>query len=602
MRSVLIKKEWAFIALMTVGGLFVGFSIASFFIYVINPGLPDHLLTLSEKLDADLMSARVGWLTENITPLIACSAVLVVLGFILLLINLNDRISIALFKDKTRALKFLAMVAVEAVLFYLLFALTIIEPMDNLLKLYGSGKIATGILLIKFAAFFLVGGLAWLVAGEAGWAGDFSSWKMRLAGRAKELTTMFLLGGIAGLSGGFLYVMNDWIFRKYYVLVSEVLDRSSEVSLAGINLITYELMLMTSLSMGILAGLAVALSPAQRDTRIRLSRLTFPGALLLIAVMIVLPAYLHAVVKYDLGKKNLAEAVGIQGTTAPSKTVLFTGPGEKAVVQKWNFRAAYYSTSATHSIAVTYQNLEKVRQYLDQRENRSIFQYDAEEALYRGYATLWDTERALERQFVGAQRMLSLRMILLSRMPSLPVTSKNLSYLRSFTDESNWYAGRDAALQMAEAFIHFGRFKEARMWLGKARARGAKRSEVARIKIPSAPVLRSGVIRGRITVNGTPLAGARVALFTDGFDKKELPHWAAAKRMLDARTLGPAGTFTFRYLGEGEYSLAIMTDSKTVPFDVSPKRITISGLPRLIRISKMAPTADLGTVDIHFSR
>jgi len=597
---MVIKKEWAFTVLMTIGGIFAGFAIASYFIFVINPGLSPYLLTLEEVHDAELMTQRVGWITDHLNCIFAATAFLAILGFISLLSNLNNHITRALFKDKARTQKFIAMVGLEVVLIYLLFALDIIVPMDNLLKLYGGEDVSRILLVVKFSSIFLIGGLFWIVAGEMGWAGDFSSWTMDVKARKRDLTTGFLLGGVVGLAGAQLYVVNDWVFREYFILVSAVLDKSSQASFTGIQLITHELMLMTGLSVGIMAGLVVALAPVYRDTKARLYRLIYPGALLLIGGMIVLPTYQHAVNTYDFGKDDLAAAAGIPDTASRSRTVLFIRKNNRVAVQEWPLQVEYYTTAATHAMAVSYKNLGKIKRYLDQHKEGSVFQYAAQETLYKGYFVLWDTRRALERQYLSAQRMIVLRMMLLSRMPALPVTSMNIAYLNSFTDEGEWQAGPEAAIDAAKGFIHFGRMKQARKWIARAKELKADPAAVASVKIPKQGVLTAGVIFGKITVNDSPLKDARVGLFTGTFDSHTLTHWELATRILDVRKLGKSGEFTFGNLGHGEYSLAIMTETATVPFDIPLKSISIPGLPSVIKINTMLPAVDLGTMDIVF--
>ena len=595
-----MKKEWAFTALMTIGGIFAGFAIASFFIFVINPGLSPYLLTLDEAHDAELMMQRVDWITDHLRCILAAAAFLAATGFLFLLINLNSHITKALFKSKTATQKFIAVIGVEIVLIYLLFALDIIAPMDNLLQLYGDGGVSKILLVVKFASIFLIGGLFWIAAGEMGWAGDFSSWTMNVKERKRDLTTGFLLGGVIGLAGAFLYVVNDWIFREYFILVSAVLDKSSQASFTGMQLITYELMLMTALSLGIMAGLVVALAPVYRDTKTRLYWLIYPGVLLLIGALIVLPAYYNAVNTYDFGKDDLAEAAGIPDTASRNKTVLFIRKNNKVMVQQWPLQVEYYTTAATHAMAVSYKNLDRIKGYLDQHKEGSVFQYAAEETLYKGYFVLWDTRRALERQYISAKHMIVLRMMLLSRMPALPVTPTNIAYLNSFTDEAKWQAGAEAAIDAAKGFVHFGRIKQARKWLARAKELNADPSAVASVKIPRQGILTTGGIFGRITVNDSPLKNARVGLFTGTFESRTLTHWELATRILEVRKLGSDGEFTFGNLGQGEYSLAIMTDTATVPFDIPLKSITLPGLPSVITINTMLPAVDLGTIDIVF--
>jgi hypothetical protein len=174
-----------------------------------------------------------------------------------------------------------------------------------------------------------------------------------------------------------------------------VLDKSGEVSYLGFKLLAYEAMFMASMSLGILAGLITAFSPTYKTTRQRVVRLIFPAMLLAVLIPVILSTYQNAVKKYDLGKKNLAEAVGIPEKASVSKTIATFMPNNKTVIQEWPMQANANSFMGTYTIELSHENLNKVKDYIAAHKEGSVYNYAAQDVLVNGYYGLWDIKREL---------------------------------------------------------------------------------------------------------------------------------------------------------------------------------------------------------------
>ena len=173
----------------------------------------------------------------------------------------------------------------------------------------------------------------------------------------------------------------NWSFNKYFVLVSEVLDKSGETSYLGFKLLAYYLMFISSISLGILGGLITALSPTYKTTRQRIVRFIFPAMLLAVLISVIAGTYQNAVTNYDLGKKNLAEAVGIPEKASVSKTIIMFTPN-KIGIQEWPLKIEVNNLMGTNTIELSYENLKKVEGYVAGHKEGSVYNYTACEASY----------------------------------------------------------------------------------------------------------------------------------------------------------------------------------------------------------------------------
>lgn len=585
-----MKKEIAFLASMIILGIVFGIGIVAILGAIAVPSYTGMILTQAEKADFELMSRQFDWIAKNPYVLTGILILFIVTAGILLFVNLNPNFKNK-YKEKTSRLKSAAVLLCSGLCFMLLFL-----PATSFFSSIFSYSLLpqTSNNTAVFIFFFLGTGLIWFIAGEMGWAGDFSSWKMGVQGKGAKPFLSFILGGITGSAAFGLYYLSNWTFTKYFILVSEVLDKSGETSYLGFKLLAYELMFMSSMSLGIMAGLITALSPTYRTTGQRITRLIFPAMLLAVLIPVILNTYRNAVTRYDLGKKSLAEAVGVPEKASLSKTIVLLSPN-RAVLQEWPMQAKGNSFMGTYTIELSYENLKKVEDYIARHKDGSVYNYAARDALTNGYSGLWDVKKGVEQQFKNANEILLHRLILVSQLRYLPVKEDNLNYLKSFSDEGKWYIGNRYALRIAEAFMHFGLVEEAKVWVEKAKARG---EDVSKITFLENRVLTDGKVTGAIKVNGKPPANTKVVLlrYTEGFEKIE--DTSLPNRLLDVRELDRSGKFAFDKLGKGNYTLAIMTDKETIPYDLPKERLNVNTYSSVMRLSADNPALNLGDINI----
>lgn len=582
-----MKREIAFIASMIILGIVFGMGTVAIVGAIAVPSSIGVILTQAEKADYELMSLRFDWVANNPYVILYIVIVFVVTACILLLANLNPNFKNK-YKGKTAKLKLSAVLLCSLVCFLFL----LIPPTSFYFSIYSAPPPLDN--TTAFVFFFLGMGLLWFIAGETGWAGDFSSWKMGVQGKGAKPFLSFILGGIIGIAAFGLYYLFKWSFYKYKFLVLEVLGESGEVSYPGFKLLVYELMFMSSVCLGILSGFVTSLSPTHKTAAQRLTRLIFPAILLAILIPVILITYNNAVTKYDLGKKSLAEAVGVPEKASLSKTIVLFLP-DRAVLQEWPMQTKGSSFIGTYAIELSYENIKKVEDYIAGHKDGSVYNYVARDALMRGYSGLWDVKNEVEQLFKNSKEILMFRLILISQLRYLPVTQDNLNYLKYFSDEGKWYIGSRYALRIAEAFMHFGMVDEAKAWAEKAKAKG---EDVSKITFLNDRVLTDGKITGSIKVNGKPPANTKVALlrYTEGFakiDDASLPN-----RLIDVRELDSSGKFAFDTLGKGNYTLAIMTDKETIPYDLPKDKLNVNTYSTVIRLGADNPVLNLGDINI----
>lgn len=585
-----MKKEIVFIASMIILGIALGIGTVAILGAIAIPSYMSMILTHTEKADFELMSQKFSWIATNPYIIAIILIILIAITGILFFTNLNPHFRNK-FKEKTARLKAAAVLLSSLACFVLL--LTPLFSSNSFLFLYSSFP-QTINNTVTFLFFLIGSGLLWFIAGETGWAGDFSSWKMGVQGKTAMPVASFILGSIVGSAAFGLYYLFNWSFNKYFILVSEVLDKSGETSYLGFKLLAYYLMFISSISLGILGGLITALSPTYRTTGQRVVRFIFPAMLLAILIPVILSTYQNAVTKYDLGKKNLAEAVGVPEKASISKTIILFKQ-DKPTLQEWSMQANANSLMGTYTIELSHENLNKVKDYIAAHKEGSVYNYAAQDAIVNGYNALWDIKKGIEEQFTASEQILLHRLMLLARLNHLPLTQENLNYLNSFTDEKKWFIGGRTALRIAEALMHFGLSEEAEAWVKRVREKG---EDVSKVTFLNDKILKDGKISGAIKINGKIPANTRIALlhYYNGFDK--ITDFTLNRRLLDVREPDASGKFYFDHLGKGDYILAIMTDKEVVPYNLPAEKLSVTNSPGVIKLDVNKPSINLGNINI----
>jgi hypothetical protein len=605
-----MKRDIVFVLVFMIFGLCIGaFPIVSISdVFLSYP--PQGLATFTEV--ADLGSATgsiLVFLNKHLTLIRIILLILTIIVFALVLDQLNPRFGSVRTGEANKA-KLIVMILCCLVMFPLLTFVSTPGPIWYAFEVpFDFSDVFFGISSaelpnLPYGLFLiLVVAVLWLIAGETAWAGDFSSWKMDRGGVGLKLVMAFVMGAAVGVIAYYVRHLFSWASQQYFILLSEVLMSSSEITFHGAKLLTYGLMFTLAFSLGIVAGFVTVLAPRQMAVRQRLLRLIVPGVLLAIYFPVVIGTYWYAHIKYDLGESSLAEAVGIPEKGWENKTVVALMP-EKPVLQEWPMQAGvliYRWNFSKKTVELSYENLKKIEEYLRDHKDRTVFYWTGLEVLVNGYNWFWDTERGIKQMSRNAPYAYVPRMQLLVRLRYVPVTSENEKYLRDFADETKWHVGKVGALRLAEAFMHFGHADEAKKWAEKAKAKG---EDVSKATFLTEPVFTKGALSGAFKVNGVPLGGAKVALVA----YRDKDNWDITKiftltvrlntRLVDVRTTDASGKFTFSNLGRGEYMLAVMTDKETVPYSLPPSQFKVKNAPGMIKLDIKNPSKNVGDINI----
>ena len=576
---------------MFVVGVLAGLAITLVLMLIAIPQFTEYQLTLAEKADWNRI-ASYGNLMMGSASWILFSAVSLVIATILILLFLrvlNPQSMMALKKWRSVAGAKLLLVCLLSLAW--LYLLLNVSGSFCITQREISKSIQFGIYVIGTAGL-------WLIASEQGWAGNFSSWRMP---HGAKLARISLLGAGTGVVIFVIAYLSDIAAKKYFVLVSEVLDGSGETSFLGFKYLALGWSIQTSLELSLIAGFAAALAPVQRDAAEIRHCLVKPTVALAVIVGLLFAAYSYAGKKYDLDKPDLASAVGISGKAKNSKTVLIFNPSKElpVTIQEWPLQATASSLAVGGTIELTKDNLQKVEFYLNAHPGGTIFTYTARNILMTGYYALWDIPEGLAWQVKAAESQLLPRLLLLARFSSMSVTPENLKLLESYSDDIKWYHSGRSARSLSKAYHHFGKPTQARTWLQKAKSLGA---EITDTKYLDVPAVTQGTLKGKILLNEKPLSDVKVGLLSHQTTSNRLESYAltdfSLARSLQAvvRTNGD-GSFTFTELGNGKYLIAIMTEKNTIPFDIKPGQIKVSNVPGLVQIGPVA-NRDLGIIKI----
>ena len=464
--------------------------------------------------------------------------------------------------------------------------------------------------------FIILFGLIWLIIGEMGWGGDFKSWGFGTEKEKGKPLVSFVLGALVGFAVMGILLLVNWSFNSYLILVTEVLDKSGDVSYLGFILLRNASVFLYGLTFTIFAGLFTACAPVYRKDSGAFYRLILPIILIVILAFTIKGKYNEAVEKYDWGKINLASIINVPSVATENKTVVFLKEfpvykeekgkkreqiGQQIKISRWALEIEGFGILTGKSkIDLSYENLKKVEKFIIEREEGSIFQYAALGILYNGYFRLWDVEKGLEKQYSASYHMFLPRIFLLNQLQDLPITEKNLRYLREYSDGKHFVVGGRAAFLISKAHVHFGQFAEAEKWLIKTKSGELQdylKEELEEYKIPE-KVLMDGKISGTISINKTPASNIKIALFKDMRKFKDLKGFMLTRNILDSRIVKEVGKFEFTNLGSGDYILAIMTDKGLISFNLKPENLKFTNLPGTINLTLENGTADLGTIEL----
>lgn len=622
-----MKKENVFIASMTAIGAVTGFWVIAILTAIELSPLDRTILSQTEKHQFELQQSAVKLLALSNRSWVTLSFSLVIsaVAIVLLLRTINPSIGRNTFRSKGPFLKFatafgLSFIVTPLAIVLLKEALSVSSELLTPWEIRDADP--TGSAAVPSILFHVIVtnglqfGVIWMLLGEKGWLGDLSSRDVSLRENGREWRGTFAMGMLVGIGTALTLVLQGWFFGRYFVLVNEVLDRSSETSFTGFLHFFVELTVLMGLLGCIFAGLTVALAPVQREPGYRKRKLRMPIGIFAAMTAGMLVVYAFGSVRYDLNKQSLAGAVGIPDGSSKSMTLIVTECGQDRKTPRafsWPLQIIVWGKTKHGTVEVTPENLDRISRYLDEHPQGSVFRYAAREALMKGYNALGDTDKSLALQYSYSTDMLMPRVKLIRRLSCLPLSEQNREYLDSFTDKDRWHVGARFSLKLAEAYIHQGRLAEARKWIQQARDANYNAGEIKKVAVPSGPVLTTGRVSGTLLLNGTVPKGTKVLLFSDigtplieadvsSAVAAETVHNAMETRLADAGKPDGRGYFSFDRLGAGKYFIALMAGPESVPGDAPPDGLRIRNNPGVFSLDGRRPSMDLGKVEIDVRR
>ncbi len=580
------KKQLVFTLSMGAVGAVLAVALFGALMAIALPSYINLPLTHEEKASYEQMGESLSILAEH-GNLLIIPLILVALVFLVLMMRvLNPALTLKALKGRVAQVK--AIVGFLALFAFMFGAAAMLVALISA----GQGlKVDKALWAVVFFA------VTWLVAGQYGWAGELGTWGFgQGAGRRGEMRASIVLGAASGLVAVALAWLVAWAFMKYFVLVSEVLDGSAETSYKGTVLLLEGMVFFGVLSLATFASAVAALAPAAMPRESRLRALVIPVALAALMGGVIGYVYQDAATRFDLDKKNLAEAAGLSTETPKGSTVVTLASTPS--VANWILEIPLYGFITSDDFMVTEGNLSMLEQYLKAHPEGTVFRFEAKNAMSQGRFLLWQPDEGRRQLSESVLYSIIHRVRLLRHMTYGRVTAENIAYLRDFTDEKKWSLGRKSAVQVAQALARMGLSDEAASWRQKAIAQGAEAKDVP---IPEGQPVTDATIRGRVRVGAEFPAGTKVGLFgygpCDNLPKNPLiDTYSASLRMVDTQVPDTDGEFEFTDLGEGGYLLGVNAPYTVIPPE--PEKVTVSGSPGFICISSTTPSNNVGTINI----
>lgn len=261
----------------------------------------------------------------------------------------------------------------------------------------------------------------------------------------------------------------------------------------------------------------------------------------------------------DLGKADLAQALGLEPEPSPARAVLILS--ESSGRPDWEFHRA---PAGWGGAGFSESGFEAARR-LAQRP--SVHRWAALRYLYNGLTVSMDAAGLRAALELGTRLGDPLaRLLLLESLSADPASAGSREILALLSDESRFRVGSQAAARLAAIYHKLGNTEDAEAWLGRAHTRGFPKGL---LRLPPAGP-RTGAIRGRLSSN---IPVHRLGLY----ESKAGAFQLGPGQLVDSVAPGSRGAFIFRDLPEGDYFLALGLEGEQQPLRVrgNPGVITL---------------------------
>jgi hypothetical protein len=305
-------------------------------------------------------------------------------------------------------------------------------------------------------------------------------------------------------------------------------------------------------------------------------------------------AYLYGAVaegRYDYGRELIALIGGSRQPSTERAYLIFT-PTPSPL-------PGFISSLTIQGIDAAPDSPARTWAYLRRRQFQSVVAGDASVHLHDCASLRWDSTESLRVDLATLEKNPRpvFATLLVEKLSTCAPTPENRELLRQAADAARFHQSPFWMETLGLLHHRFGDRAKAVWCLGSA---GLSARQIARA-IGTEPALTTGLIRGRIRVNGHPGAGLRVGVLPAdhwqtlvGRPRPFELRWVAAATAADAQ-----GSFRLGSLGEGDYFLIVMGDRRQLPLRRHPS--SAEGNPGLLHLDRTHPARDLGTLRIRTS-
>jgi hypothetical protein len=305
-------------------------------------------------------------------------------------------------------------------------------------------------------------------------------------------------------------------------------------------------------------------------------------------------AYLYDAVaegRYDYGRELIALVGGSPQPSAERAYLIFT-PTPAPL-------PGFISSLTIEGIDAAPNSTERTWAYLRRRRFQSVAAGEASVHLHDCASLRWDSTESLRVDLATLEMNPRpiFATLLVEKLSTCAPSPENLELLRQAADAARFHQSPFWMETLGLLHHRFGDRAKAVSCLGSA---GLSARQIARA-VGTEAALTTGLIRGRILVNGHPGAGLTVGVLPAdhwqtlvGRPRPFELRWVAAATAADAR-----GNFRLGSLGEGDFFLIVMGDRRQLPLRRHPS--SAEGNPGLLHLDSIHPARELGTLRIRTS-
>lgn len=362
--------------------------------------------------------------------------------------------------------------------------------------------------------------------------------------------------------------------------------------------------------LSVTGGTLSAFTLQDLSRRQRAASLVAPAMLLLAMGIASLLLVHHARNAWDMKYDSLNEAASLTRPDPPTgpRIAFFLVPSSdiEGINIEMNDEALF---CGHETVDYTPENIPRLDAYLNRHHGSPTFYtrgavWTREEIARRN----WMVEELLQMQLQNLNAGYDTSPMVLVNLRRSQVTPGHVEILRKLSIEDEYIAGAFAALQLARAWAAFGDGEQTEKWFERALDRADEKGPPPWER-PDVSTFTRGQISGRVV--GIDPEGVRVGLFNSGTEEPVLmttldgtdATFASAMEGAHvgnlevinppqaASHLQPDGSFKFRYLQSGRYTLGLLLPpGASGPFNVDGGGI--------VWLDEENATADLGTITV----